>query len=131
MSQTICVIHKEANKELVIYEEDFNPNLHKHLSGKTKDVKEGKPEQVEEAKDTSDTKKKEEIADTNNVRSAVLKLDVYNNDHWNASGEPKMIAIEKIMGHEITRREVDEVASDINRETITGIKDGLANTNTG
>ena len=125
MAQLIRVMLKESNKELVIKEPNFNSDIHKHLSEKNKDVKEGKDEQV------TATKEEEEIADANDIRSAVLKLDVYNNDHWNASGEPKMIAIEKIMGHEITRREVDEVASDINRETITGIKDGLANTNTG
>ena len=92
--------------------------------------KAAKVEDVEVVKeqDISDTKKKEikagEPTEKDNIRDAVLQLEFYNNDHWTASGEPKMIAVETVLGYETTRRVVEEVAGDINRDTIRSIKGG-------
>ena len=138
----IAVKHKETGRDLVIAEDGFDPDLHVHVDdnggtakGKQKDkVVKSDKEKVAKDKAPSDVKKKEikdsESTEKENIRSAVLSLSPYNNEHWTSSGEPKMLAIEKILGHETTRRVVEEVAGDINRETI-GSKQGGDDGNAG
>ena len=117
---------KATGKPCLIAEEDFNSDQFERVSGKG--------EKVAKDKAPSDVKKKEiknsELTEKENIRSAVLSLSSYNNEHWTSSGEPKMLAIEKILGHETTRRVVEEVAGDINRETI-GSKQGGDDGNAG
>ena len=123
----------------MIAEEDFNSDQFERVSNKGEKVEKDadttkNKKEVAKDKAPSDVKKKEiknsESTEKENIRSAVLSLSSYNNEHWTSSGEPKMLAIEKILGHETTRRVVEEVAGDINRETI-GSKQGGDDGNAG
>jgi hypothetical protein len=62
----------------------------------------------------------------NRLRFAVLSLDPANEDHWTAGGTPAVGAVEALLGESTSRKEINQVAHDINRETILGLVDAVS-----
>jgi len=61
------------------------------------------------------------VADKTKITDALKKLDPKNDDHWTASKQPAMAAVEELMGDKtITRADVDKAADGFTRDTAPG-----------
>lgn len=51
------------------------------------------------------------------ILSALMKLDVFNDDHWTVDGAPKIEVISNEVGRVVKRQEIINLAPDLSRET--------------
>lgn len=51
------------------------------------------------------------------VAAAVAQLDPENDDHWTQNGEPKVDAVEAIVGGKVSRADIEAAAPDAKRPT--------------
>ena len=116
---TIEVKRKLDGLKVIINEEDYDPALHEPEDAPKVEETDGTQDDSE-VKDTTEVKTTQHIS----LRDAILSLDPANDDHWTASGQPKMEAVEATFGINVTRKDVDAVAWDINRDTIKGDASG-------
>lgn len=110
----IRVTRKSDSESVVINESDYTKDLYflKDAPKPAASTEEDEHEQELQGKE---------------LRRAVLHLDYDDDDHWTKEGLPMMEIVEGFLGYDITRKELEVVASDITRETIKGIVDGGSN----
>jgi hypothetical protein len=126
--ETIRVQLLSSKNWIVINQKDYDPNIH---------LWEDALREVHNAEVTTDADASTNDADADSdasadastqldLRTVVLGLDQNNDEHWTASGTPAMAAVEAVYG-EVTRNQVEEVAADISRFNIAGIRDAELN----
>ena len=116
------VTRKSDSKRIIVNKSDYNKDLHILQDAPKAEEKQDAPK--------ADEKQDAPKADENNpisLRQAVLKLDIKNESHWTDAGLPMMKIVEGFLGYNVTRKELEDVASDITRETIEDILDGKSN----
>lgn len=57
------------------------------------------------------------MADKEQILAALAQLDPLDDDHWTSDGAPRIDAVEKILGSDVSRKEVVEAAPKLTRET--------------
>lgn len=57
------------------------------------------------------------MADKEQILAALAQLDPLDDDHWTSDGAPRIDAVEKILGGDVSRKEVVEAAPKLTRET--------------
>jgi hypothetical protein len=56
------------------------------------------------------------------LKQALKTLDPSNDEHWTTGGLPRMEVLEALVGKELTRADVEEVAPDLKRSTAPELK---------
>jgi len=49
------------------------------------------------------------------IKAALGKLDADNDDHWTAAGLPAVDAVSELVGHTVTRAQIEEAGADFVR----------------
>lgn len=65
------------------------------------------------------------------LRTALSQLDPANDDHWTADGQPRIEAVNTVLGHAVRRQEIIDAAPGFTRATAQAEADGVESTGDG
>lgn len=65
------------------------------------------------------------------IRTALSQLDPANDDHWTADGQPRIEAVNNVLGSAVRRQEIVDAAPDFTRATAQAEADGIEATGDG